>query len=257
MGIVQGLTEFLPVSSTAHLILFPWLLGWPDPGQTFDVSLHVGTLLAVIIYFRADWIEMLTRNRKQLMLVILGCIPAGLAGVLFEKRVEHLSLPGQFPYAPLLIAFFLAAVGIALYWMDSRGKKQREIGKMDVQDALLIGVGQAFALLPGVSRSGATIGTGLMLGLTREAAARFSFLLSTPIIAGAVGLKGIKLMKAGVTPEQVTPMVWGILASGISGYIAIAYLMKLVRTKSYTGFVIYRVALAVMIVMMWFVRRSG
>jgi undecaprenyl-diphosphatase len=255
LGLVQGLTEFLPVSSTAHLILFPWLLGWKDPGQTFDVSLHVGTLLAVAVYFRRDWVEMVTRNREQLMFVLVGCIPAGVIGVLFEKRIEFLSLPGEFRYAPLVIGFFLVLGGLWLYWMDSRGKKQREIEKMELRDALLIGVGQAVALLPGVSRSGATIGTGLMLGLTREAAARFSFLLSTPIIAGAVAYKGLKLVRAGIPPEQAESMAWGILASGISGYAAIWFLMKLVRTQSYNGFVIYRIALAAMIVGLWILRR--
>ncbi|MBW3624514.1 MAG: undecaprenyl-diphosphate phosphatase [Armatimonadetes bacterium] len=255
LGIVQGLTEFLPVSSTAHLILFPWLLGWRDPGQTFDVSLHVGTLLAVAIYFWSDWVEMFTRRHDQLKLVVVGCIPAAAAGVLLEKKIEYLSLPGEFPYAPLLIAFFLALVGLWLYWVDQHGKKQREMDGMRIQDALLIGLGQAFALLPGVSRSGATIGTGLLLGMTRESAARFSFLLSTPIIAGAVAYKGLKLFKAGVTPEQSTAMLWGILASGISGYIAIAFLMRLVRTRSYTGFVVYRIVLAVGIVAIWILRR--
>lgn len=255
LGIVQGLTEFLPVSSTAHLILFPWLLGWKDPGQTFDVSLHVGTLIAVILYFRADWIEMLTCRFDQLKLVLVGCIPAGVAGVLFEDHIEILSLPGTFRPAPLVIAFFLVTVGLWLYWADQRGKRQREVDSMTLQDALWIGMGQAVALLPGVSRSGATIGTGLMRGLTREAAARFSFLLSTPIIAGAVGYKGLKLAGEGVTAGQANAMLWGILASGLSGYAAIWLLMRLVRTRSYTGFVIYRIALAAMIVGMWILRQ--
>jgi undecaprenyl-diphosphatase len=255
LGIVQGLTEFLPVSSTAHLILFPWLFGWPDPGQTFDVSLHVGTLIAVIVYFRQDWIEMLTKRRDQLLLVILGCIPAGVAGALLEKRIERFSVPHEFKEAPLIIAFFLAAAGIWLYFMEQVGRKKREIGEIDTQDALLIGIGQAFALLPGVSRSGATIGTGLLLGLTREAAARFSFLLSTPIIAGAVALKTLHLVKDGIPPGEGPLMAWGILASAISGYIAIGFLMKFVRTKPYTGFAVYRVLLAAVIAALWFMRR--
>ena len=255
LGLVQGLTEFLPVSSTAHLILFPWLLGWDDPGQTFDVSLHVGTLIAVIAYFWKDWVEMLTRKREQLAHVAAGCIPAGVIGVLFEDRIEFLSLPGEFEYAPVVIAFFLVAAGLFLFWMDTSGRKEREIEKMALRDALLIGVGQAVALLPGVSRSGATIGTGLMLGLTREAAARFSFLLSTPIIAGAVAYKGLKLLKVGVSSEQAAPMAWGILASGVSGYLSIWFLMRLVQKKSYNGFVIYRIALAAVIVGLWVMRR--
>jgi undecaprenyl-diphosphatase len=255
LGIVQGLTEFLPVSSTAHLVLFPWLLGWPDPGQTFDVALHVGTLVAVIIYFWSDWVEMATKRRDQLLLVILGCIPAGVAGALLEKRIERFSVPHEFKAAPIIIAFFLGAAGIWLYYMERVGRKKREIDEMDTQDALLIGVGQAFALLPGVSRSGATIGTGLLLGLTREAAARFSFLLSTPIIAGAVALKTLHLVRDGVPPGQGPLMGWGILASAVSGYAAIGFLMKFVRTKPYTGFAVYRVILAVVIAALWFMRR--
>ena len=255
LGIVQGLTEFLPVSSTAHLVLFPWLLHWPDPGQTFDVALHAGTLVAVIVYFWSDWIEMLTKRRDLLGMVILGCIPAGLAGFLFEHKIERFAQPEEFRLAPLLIAFFLAVVGLWLFWMDSRGKKNRDLQKLDIQDALFIGIGQAFALLPGVSRSGATIGTGLLLGLTREAAARFSFLLSTPVIAGAVALKGVHLAKDGLPPGQGTLMLWGILASAISGLAAIHFLMSWIRKHPYNGFVIYRVALAVAIIALWFIRR--
>ncbi len=257
LGIVQGITEFLPVSSTAHLVLFPWLLGWKDPGQTFDVALHAGTLIAVLFYFRRDWLEMITRDRRLLGWVLLGSVPAGLAGKLFESKIEYLSLPGEFKYAPLVIAFFLAFVGLLLYAADRMGKKRRELGELDAQDAIVIGVLQAFALLPGVSRSGSTIGGGLLLGLTREAAARFSFYLSGVIIAGAVALKGLHLLKEGVPQGSAQPMILGIVASAISGYIAIMFLMNWVKTRPYTGFVVYRVALAVVIAGLWLMRHGA
>jgi undecaprenyl-diphosphatase len=248
-------TEFLPVSSTAHLVLFPWLLGWPDPGQTFDVALHAGTLVAVIVYFWSDWVAMVTRRYDLLGMVVVGSIPGALAGKFLEDKLAYMALPHQFKLAPLIIAFFLAFVGLLLYWADQRGKKRRELEKLDFQDALLIGIAQMFALLPGVSRSGSTIGAGLLLGLTREAAARFSFYLSGMIIAGAVALKGFHLMKEGIPPGQASPMALGILASALSGYFAIHFLMRWVRTKPYTGFVVYRVLLAVVIAALWFIRK--
>jgi undecaprenyl-diphosphatase len=255
LGIVQGLTEFLPVSSTAHLVLFPWLLHWPEPGQTFDVALHAGTLIAVIAYFRKDWMEMLTQRRDLLLLVILGCVPAGLAGALFEKGLDRYSSPSEFHAAPALIAGALAVIGIFLYAMDRYGKKRRNLEQTDVQDALLIGIAQAFALFPGVSRSGSTMGMGLLLGLNRETAARFSFLLSAPIIAGAVALKTLHLAKDGIPPGQGSLMLWGIVASAITGYVAIQFLMNFVKTQSYKGFAIYRTLLGAAIFAIWLLRR--
>ncbi|MGC2061397.1 MAG: undecaprenyl-diphosphate phosphatase, partial [Thermodesulfovibrionales bacterium] len=180
MGIVQGVTEFFPVSSTAHLILLPWFFDWTGEINTleFDVALHAGTLLALLLCFYKDWLDMVLRDRKMLLIIFIGTIPAGVVGALFHKTVEHTLR------SPLIIVFSTTAFGILMLIAEKYGKKNRE--RSSVADALFIGAAQAIALIPGVSRSGITITAGLFKDLTRENAARFSFLLSTPIIGGAM-----------------------------------------------------------------------
>lgn len=255
LGVLQGLTEFLPVSSTAHLVLVPWMLGLPDPGQVFDVALHLGTLIALLVYFRRDWWDILRRPGKQLWLIVLACIPAGILGKLFEARVEELTYPSAHPVAPLLMAGGLVFAGILLYAADRWGARRRGENSLRSEEALGIGAAQAVALIPGVSRSGATISAGMAFGLTREAAARFSFLLSAPVIAGAVLLKAAHTMRHGLPPGEGGAFAVGVVTSGIAGYVAIHFLLDYVKRHRLSLFVWYRVAFAVVVMAFWLLRR--
>jgi undecaprenyl-diphosphatase len=262
LGIVQGLCEFLPVSSSAHLIIIPWLLGWDDGGLTFDVALHFGTLIALIIYFRREWISLfkgifkiepshifspdkiVDPQGKFALFIIYATIPGAIIGFLLEKKAEHAFR------SPPLIATFLAVMGIIFWIADKKGKKTKTLDQMTFKDSMLIGVAQGFAVIPGFSRSGVTITTGLFEGYDRVAAARFSFFLSMPIIAGACILKLRHLTGADLTPSFIA----GILAAAISGYLAIGGLMKFIQTRSYGIFAIYRVLVGIAV---WIIFLSG
>jgi len=259
-GAVQGLTEFLPVSSTAHLILLPWFMGWPDPGLAFDVALHLGTLVALLLYFRADWIALITSalgilrgraqtpNARMAMLIIAATIPGAAAGALFEHKVEDALR------APQLIAVMLIVMGLVLVAAEIVGRRKKSLDDISWGDAITVGVAQAFAIVPGVSRSGSTISTGLFLNLKRDAAARFSFYLSAPIIAGAVGKKILDILKSGLAVDQLNPFIVGIVASGIVGYLAIAFLMRYLQTHNTYLFVIYRIALGIVVLLAFWSR---
>lgn len=244
LGIIQGLTEFLPVSSSAHLVLFPAYFGWSDPGLAFDVALHLGTLLAVLAYFRADWVplvrsvflikdESLAKERALAFKLLLATIPGAIAGVLLEHRVESTFRSAE------LIAWALMILGALLAVADRLGKGTREIHAITPANAVMIGVAQSLALIPGVSRSGITITLALALGLERTAAARFSFLMSIPIIAGAGILKAKTIWH---TPDKAMLGI-GFTASAIAGFLAIWVLMRYVERHRYTPFVVYRWAL--------------
>jgi undecaprenyl-diphosphatase len=246
LGIVQGLTEFLPVSSSAHLILVPWLLKWQeDPGLAFDVVLHLGTLLALIVFYWREWLEMAMSlvngdsvRRRLLFLLIVASVPGAIIGVLLEKQAETIFR------SPALIAVTLATLGLILWAADAFGSKKRKIDDLTLVDALLIGLSQALAIIPGVSRSGATITTARFLGIDRPDAANFSFLMATPIIAGAGLLEARKFFHSGLTPQ----LGWGFAASAVFGLIAIVWLLRYVRTHTYRPFAIYRIALAILVV---------
>lgn len=246
LGVVQGITEFFPVSSTAHLILLPWFLRWSGEVNTlvFDVALHAGTLAALVICFYRDWLSMLMSDRKMLFAIIVATIPAGAAGVVLHHSVEEALR------SPLVIAFTTVIFGILMLAAERYGRKAKE--RTSFGDALIIGVAQAVALVPGVSRSGITITAGLFRNLTRESAARFSFLLSTPVIGGATLLEGRKLLK---TPGQYHPDIFavGFLAAFVSGMVAIRFLLRFLRTHRLDIFVYYRFLLAGVIVVMWMV----
>lgn len=262
LGIVQGLGEFLPISSTAHLVLVPYLTGWQDPGLSFDVALHVGTLVAVVGFFWKDWVEILKaslfKNRTNgtdrtdslgysknlLWLLVAASVPGAVIGYLLEDAAET-SLRN-----PLIIAGTLSIVGLILYLVDRYTVHKKSIGQINYKDSLLIGLSQAVAVIPGVSRSGATMTTGLVLGLSREAAARFSFLLSTPIIFGAAIVKTPDLLKEGIS----MPVVMGILAAAISGYLAIKYMLRFIQKVGYAPFFWYRLILAFVIIVVYFAR---
>ena len=254
-GAVQGLTEFLPISSTAHLILLPWVAGWPDPGLSFDVALHLGTLLALLIYFRAEWIVLLTaalgilRGRTQApdaqtaMQIVAATIPGALAGALFEHQVENALR------APQVIAVMLIALALVLVAAEMTGRRKKSLDEVSWRDAIMVGIAQAFAIVPGVSRSGVTISAGLFRGMKRETAARFSFYLSMPIIAGAVAKKSFELVRESVAIDQLTPFIAGILSAGVVGYLAIAFLMRYLQTHTTYLFVCYRIALGIAVLL--------
>lgn len=247
LGLVQGLTEFLPVSSTAHLILFPWLFGWQGDVNTltFDVALHGGTLLALLICFYRDWVDMLLHDRKMLFTILAAIMPAGVAGIAFHDIVEHTLR------SPLVIAGSLVLFGCLMIVAEKTGKQAKR--KVSFMDAMIIGCAQAIALIPGTSRSGITITAGLFSNIKRETAARFSFLLSTPVIGGATLLECRKLLK---TPGdyQIDLFVAGFVAAFISGLIAIKFLLWYLRRHPLNSFAYYRFALAAGILGLYFLR---
>jgi undecaprenyl-diphosphatase len=243
LGIVQGITEFFPVSSTAHLILLPWFFNWGGDLNTltFDVALHAGTLLALIVCFWRDWIEMLTRKQTLFFLIIIASVPAGLVGFLFNDLVED-SLR-----SPYLISLALVSGSIVMFFSEKMFK-HRSIDNIRLIDAVVIGIAQAVALVPGISRSGITISAGLFRGLDRTSSARFSFLLSTPIIAGATLLHAKKMLSNGAAHYALDLFMLGFAASAITGFVAIKFLMSFFRKYSLNTFVYYRFLLAVVII---------
>jgi undecaprenyl-diphosphatase len=271
LAVVQGLTEFLPVSSTAHLVLFPWLLGWNDGGLAFDVALHVGTLFAVVIYFLRDWVELvlagfgirssagmqddeLNWKRRLFWFLVLATVPAAITGMLFEKTIED-----RFRQ-PIPIAVALIVVGLLMWWAESRTRLEKHIPQVTLADASVVGVAQAFALFPGVSRSGITITAGLWQRMTRETAARFSFLLSTPVIAGAA-LKEvphlIKAHRAGGLDLPLSTLLIAIAISGIVGYLVIALFLRYLQTRTLKVFVVYRILFGIVVLLFAFLHLAN
>jgi undecaprenyl-diphosphatase len=252
LGLVQGLTEFLPISSSGHLILAPWLFGWNDFNdieiqRAFDAALHLGTLVAVLFYLRADLVPYVREGLKVVVapkkanktigrrawMFVLSAVPAGIAGALAENWItEKLGTPA-------LIAISLMLFGVVLVWAD-RQTGTRDLDSFSTRDALLIGAAQVLALNPGTSRSGITITAARKFGFSRDAAARVSFLMSVPVIGGAVLLKLTKLASDGIPDGLLTPMIVGIVSAGISGWIAMWGMIRLLRSRSFTPFVMYR-----------------
>lgn len=261
LAVVQGLTEFLPISSTAHLALIPRLAHWQDPGLAFDVALHVGTLFAVFLYFAPTWgriaMSFLQGNskgsaetepaawRRLGWLVIIGTIPAMIAGFLLHRAAESSlrSLP--------VMGISLILVALAMWLAERAGKRVKPLVAISRSDAVTVGIAQACAVIPGVSRSGSTIAAGLWRGLDRDGATRFSFLLSTPIIAGAALFEGRELWKIGMLPEMRGPIALAILLSGITGYLSIWGMIRYVRARSMMVFVVYRLILGTAILVVW------
>jgi undecaprenyl-diphosphatase len=262
LGAVQGLSEFLPISSSGHLIVLPWLLGWPEHSLAFDVALHVGTLVAVLYAFAGDWWRLLSagargalRGRpfaepegRLLGLLALASVPGAVAGLLLEDWAETVFR------SPGLVALTMALMGAVLFVADRRAPAsapEADERPVSLRDGLIIGFSQALALVPGVSRSGATISTALLLRYPRASAARFSFLLATPITFGAALLKVPHLVKAGERPSLVLA---GIAVAGVVGLLAIRFLLSYVRTRSYAPFAYYRWAFAALILVVLLVR---
>lgn len=254
LGLAQGLGEFLPISSSAHLVLIPWFFGWTDPGLTFDVALHTGTLVAVVTYFWKDWWQLIIkgftdfRSAKGRLFWYLAAasVPGAIGGFLLEEKAETLFR------SPTLIAIMLICMGILLYWADRRGVKKIEISQITFGTSLLIGISQALAIVPGVSRSGITMTTGLLMGVTREGAARFSFLLSTPIIFGAAM---VKLPGVISNPSVISAnFAIGMLLSCVTGIVSIGFLLRYVQTKDFLPFVYYRFILGALVIISTMVR---
>jgi undecaprenyl-diphosphatase len=299
LGAVQGLTEFLPISSTAHLALIPWAFGWRDPGLTFDVALHVGTLAAVLIYFWKVWRDLIAssyralrvrkvtaitansvncrevdnldpadssansfgdqiannqpstrrgvssdggaRNPRLLFLILVGTVPGAVIGLVFEKHIETTLR------SPFVMGTMLITVALLMAYADKLRVGTKKLQNLGLSDALGVGFAQAFALIPGVSRSGITMTAGLFMHFQRDAAARFSFLLSTPIIAGACLKRFLDVQHQGVPPEMVVPFVAGALASAIFGYATIAYFIKYLQFGTFRIFVYYRIIIGIMV----------
>lgn len=291
LGIVQGITEFFPVSSTAHLVLIPWMLHWPsDGGLTFDVALHAGTLAAIIGFFFTTWVRIiragfgaaidihtgqpiagaaLATQRRLLWYLVLATFPGGIIGLLFEKQIDTTWRN------PLIIAASLIGVGLIMGWADTHTAAARpllsraadansgsnsatlqsqakDFDRTSVWEAWWIGCAQAVAVIPGVSRSGATITAGLFAGLTREAAARFSFLLATPIIAGAVLDKAWQVHKTGIPAAMHAPFIAGVIASAIVGLASIALFIRFLRFQTLRFFVWYRIVLGLVVIALFF-----
>jgi undecaprenyl-diphosphatase len=257
LSLVQGITEFLPVSSSAHLILMPAILGWQDQGLAFDIAVHLGTLFAVILYFRQDLTRMIidfagslrgraiTLQAKIFWSIGFATIPVGLVGLLLKKHVETTLR------SPMVIAFSTIGFGLILWLADKISKKNRLLTTLHWRDVVFIGCAQAVSLIPGTSRSGITLTAGLFSGLTREAAARFSFLLSIPVIMLAGGLETVTLIKSH-TPVDWAAMGLGLCLSAVSGYFCIHYFIKLINTVGLLPFVIYRLLLGLFLIIYFY-----
>jgi undecaprenyl-diphosphatase len=263
LGIVQGLTEFLPISSSGHLIIVPWLFNWhflldnPDLNKTFDVALHLGTFVAVLVYFWREvvkligaWARSLARRTladpeaKLAWLLLVSTIPAGILGVALESFIEDRL--GE----PWIIAITMIVFALVMYAIDHVAKLDRDLDALTWTDSILIGVAQAFALCPGVSRSGITMMTGLALRLDRESAARYSFLLSIPVIGGAAAFKAAEIAKNGLPSGTAMPFAVGILSAAVSGFAAIWFVLAYLKRNNFNLFVIYRIVVGIAILIL-------
>jgi undecaprenyl-diphosphatase len=266
LAIVQGLTEFLPISSTAHLYLTSWLLGWKAESLTFDIALHAGTLLAVLTYFFRDWLQIiahgfglqyghdeeLERNRALLWLLAIGSIPVGIAGLLFNKEAETTWRN------PFVMGAMLIIVGLLMAIAERTERKTRDMAGINFVDASVIGVSQALAVVPGTSRSGVTITAGLFRNINREAAARFSFLLSTPAIAAAAAKALHDLLKhGGFEPGMEAAFAVGVAVSTVTGFVVIAWFLRFLRRRTLWFFVFYRIIFGIMVLALAFFRRPA
>ncbi len=263
LGLIQGLTEFLPISSSGHLIVVPQLLGWTDPfidSLAFSVMLHLGTLVALLVYFRWDWIRLVPAglaairdrsfagdpDRRLAWLILATTFPAVIAGLVLNESIETVFREAR------LVAVTLVIGAVILWLADRWGSRRLGVGEISFPIAIGIGVAQALALVPGISRSGISISAGLLAGLRREPAARFSFLMATPITAMAGAYETLKLLRGESGVEiQLAPLAVGMVAACASGMIAIAALLRFLRSNPTTVFVVYRIVLAAVLVTWW------
>jgi undecaprenyl-diphosphatase len=259
LGILQGLSEFLPISSSAHLSLTPWMFSWPAPGLAFDVALHLGTLAAVLWYFRREWLSLaaaavrIARQRRlteddderRVVLIVVGTVPAAIGGLMLNDYAETVFR------APLLTAVALMMMGIVLWGVDRFARADRALASFRVRDAITVGMAQVAALVPGVSRSGATITAARAVGADRGSAAVFSFLLSMPITAAAAAFKVPEAIRES---SSLTPLIVGVVFSAISGWLAIGGLLRFIKLRGYAVFAWYRLALGAVVLAVIFAR---
>ncbi|MFQ5532760.1 MAG: undecaprenyl-diphosphate phosphatase, partial [Candidatus Methylomirabilales bacterium] len=274
LATVQGLTEFLPISSTAHLVLVPWFFGWHDPGLTYDLVLHAGTLFALLAYFARTWWELLgialrsgthvlmsrpsqgafiggQRNSALLQVLVVATLPAAVAGYVLEVYAETVFR------SPIVIAGMLVGVGLLMWVADRRPALTRRVETLGLRDALVIGMAQAVAIIPGTSRAGITIAAALFRNLTRESAAQFSFLLATPIIAGATISEGLEAWTSGL-PAGLSgwDLLVGFVVSAVAGYAAITFLLRYLQVRTLSVFIAYRLTLGGVILLLELLRSS-
>lgn len=259
LGIIQGFTEVLPISSSAHLILLPTLANWKQSGITFDVALHLGTFIALFVYFRQDVVQMIReglsgfsrsdsdRRLKLPWMIVAASVPAALVGKTLEEPIEAI-----FRSNSVIIALLLIGFGLVLGLADTFNKRSLNLEQITTRHAIIIGTAQCLALMPGVSRSGITITAALLLGLCRTDAARFSFLLSLPIVFAAALLKTLHILKHGIEPGMLQPMLIGITCSAVTGYISVAFLLRFVQNRSLWAFSWYRCILGA-VLLIWFI----
>lgn len=246
LGLVQGLGEFLPISSSAHLIVFPWLFGWPEHSLAFDVALHAGTLIAVAAYFWKDWLGII--KSRMIWYIAVASVPGALVGKLLESKAETAFR------SPLLIAFTMSAFAALFYVIDRFVWKSRSLKSLNLLDAIIIGLSQALAIIPGVSRSGITMASGMCIKFDRESAAKFSFMLSAPIILGAVLLK---LGEIGdiASKGQALEIFTGFAVSAVTGFLAIKGLLGFVKKHSFNVFMVYRFVFSAVILAVFLLRK--
>ena len=266
LAVVQGITEFLPISSTAHLYLTSWLLGWHAEALDFDIALHIGTLLAILLYFLRDWLQILAQglgmrfghdeelkqNRMMLWLLAIGTIPVGVLGYVFSKQAET---TWRNPY---VMGVMLVAVGVLMWLAERAGRMRRDLSSVNLPDSVVIGIAQALAIVPGTSRSGITISAGLFRDFDRQSAARFSFLLSTPAIAAAAGKALYDMHKQGGLHAILNaPFLVGVAVSALTGCAVIGWFLHYVRRSSLLPFVYYRIIFGIIVIALAFIRRPA
>ncbi len=253
LSIVQAVTEFLPISSSAHLLLVPWVFNFTNPGLAFDAALHIGTALALLVFFGQEFWQMLIKKDKLIKYIIIATLPALFIGYFGDKYIEHYLHASS--YAPLVLAIGMILFGFLLLYVDKTAKLYESVDKITLKQSVIIGFAQAVALIPGTSRSGITITAGLWLGLKREDAARFSFLLATPISLGAGLYKALSLVKEPVKSISNLDIILGIVVTFVVGLLVIKWLLDYLKSHSMLIFVLYRIILGLGIIAIWLIRR--
>lgn len=253
LSILQGITEFLPISSSAHLLLFPWAFNLPNPGLAFDAAIHIGTALALVIFFWRDFYNLIKKRDRLILYILIASVPAALAGFLGDKLIEEYLHQGSL--APLIVGVGIIFFGGLMYYVDHTAKLNKDLGHIGKKKALFIGLAQVLALIPGTSRSGITITAGEFLGLDRESAARFSFLLATPISLGAGLYKLLQFVKEPSGGLSIWLVILGIVISFITGMLVIRWLLDYLKKHSLLVFVIYRFVLGASVIALWLVKR--
>lgn len=253
LAIVQAITEFLPISSSAHLLLVPWALQIADPGLAFDAAIHIGTALALLVFFGKDFWRLIKTKNKLLWYIVVASVPAGLIGFFGDKFIEktlHLS-----SFAPFIVGVGMILFSLLLYYVDRVGRKVEQEKEITLRQSLFVGFAQVLAFIPGASRSGVTITAGLWLGFTREEAARFSFLLATPISLGAGLYKALEIFHSPTQSISSINLIIGIVVTFLAGLVVMKWLLDYLKKHSMLVFVIYRIAIGLGVILLWLLRR--